>query len=123
MQTLNWNTACSTSCPTSTLLCLLYDPVRFSNELDGKVDNFVAYLIASIGPPYASIHSIIDPEPSLTFQNCGKTYKTYADLCTYSDYLVSDMVHLLITLEHFVGLNIPSQDDRVDHKSNFDLQY
>ncbi|KIM83950.1 hypothetical protein PILCRDRAFT_87885 [Piloderma croceum F 1598] len=44
-----------------------------------------------MGPPYASIHVIIGPGPSLTFQNCGKTYKTYADLCAYSDYLVSDM--------------------------------
>jgi hypothetical protein len=76
-----------------------------------------------MGPPYAPIHSIIGPGPSLTFQNCGKVYETYADLCAYSDYLVSDMVHLLITLERFVGLNITPQDDEVDPKSNFDLQY
>jgi hypothetical protein len=122
-QTINWNAVPPISRPTSTLLSLLYSPIRFSSELDGKVDNFVAYLIASMGPPYVSVESMIGPVPSLTFENCGKTYETYADLCAHSDCLVSDMVHLLITLERFVGLNIPSQDDDVDPKSNFDLQY
>jgi hypothetical protein len=39
---------------TATLLTALHSPVQFSNELDGVVDNFVAHLIASMGPPYPS---------------------------------------------------------------------
>jgi hypothetical protein len=77
-----------------------------------------------MGPPYSSSDVIrVNPSPTLAFQNCGKMYSTYADLCTYSNYLVSDTINLLITFERFVGLNVPSEDDEVDPNSNFDLQY
>jgi hypothetical protein len=78
-----------------------------------------------MGPPYAPSHVLmVNPSTRLTFQNCGKTYPTYADLCTYSDYLVSDMMNLLITLERFVGLDVhyDSEEDAVDTKYKFDLQ-
>jgi hypothetical protein len=113
---------------TATLLTALHSPVQFSDELDGVVDNFVAHLIASMGPPYSSSQMVgarVRPSTRLAFQNCGKTYPTYADLCTYSDYNVSDMMNLLISIERFVGLNVyhdPGEDE-VDKSSDFDFQY
>ena len=63
---------------TSTLLSSLYFPSPVGFELDGKVDNFAACLIASMGPPYSSEDSI-NPGPTITLNNCGKKYPTYAD--------------------------------------------
>jgi hypothetical protein len=52
-------------------------------------------------------------------------YPTYADLCTYSDYNISDMMNLLISLKCFVGLNVhyDSGEDKVNKSSNFNFQY
>ncbi|KIM90386.1 hypothetical protein PILCRDRAFT_1697 [Piloderma croceum F 1598] len=63
-----------------------------------------------MGSPY-SCGGPIGISPTLTLYNCGKKYPTYSDLCVYSDYLVSNMISLPITLERFVGLNVPFEDD------------
>jgi hypothetical protein len=112
--------------PRSTILALLnlYSPIQFNDELDGKVDNFVASLIKSMGPPYSASEVMgINPSTRLTFQNCGKTYPTYADFCTYSNYVATEMMNLVITQERFVGLDVhyDSEEDKVDTK-DFDLQ-
>ena len=111
---------------TSTLLGILYSPVEFGDDLDVIPDNFLMWFIGGMGPPYSLAHMSLDSSPRLTLQNCGKTYPTYADFCTYSDGLVSDMINLLITLERFVGRNLllyDSEGDGVDNKFDFDLQY
>ena len=39
---------------------------------------------------------------------------------TYPNYLISYMISLLVTLERFIGMNVPFEDHI---ESNFDLQY
>jgi hypothetical protein len=76
---------------------------------------FIACLLENMGPPYSS-GELFNTSPTLTFHNCGRKYPTYADLCAYPDYLVSDTISLtglLVTLERFqvIGLNVPFEKD------------
>lgn len=113
--------------PIKNLTPLSYKLLSFWNrsvgsdiELDSLVSNFVRHILENMGEPYVTSTVGIYPSPILTLNVCGTKHAYYADLCLYPNYIVSQIISLLVTFEFFVGLNFPRWEK---DESKFDLDH
>jgi len=88
-------------------------------ELDGQVYNFVRFILENMGAPYVTTSIGIYSSPNLTLNVCGTKHECYADLCLHPNYIVSQIISLLVTFEFFVALNYPRWEK---YESKFDLE-
>src|SRR5882762_1322839 len=88
-------------------------------ELDGLVYNFVRFILENMDAPYVTSSIGIYPSPTLTLNVCGTKHEYYADLCLHPNYIVSQIISLLVTFEFFVSLNYPRWEK---YESKFDLE-
>ena len=88
-------------------------------ELDGLVYNFVRFILENMGAPYVTTLIGIYPSPTLTLNVCSTKHEYYVDLCLHPNYIVSQIISLLVTFKFFVGLSYPCWKK---YESKFDLK-